>query len=469
MQLPVSGWQKFLQFCCGMTVILAACPVAAGGSVDLRQLAFYPAPLEATGQQPSGPAPAPPGWRQADTVDMHNDGALLLERHQREIAALRDASGVFAAGLIEPLAALARQHQARGEHEAALAALSEAVQISRRYDGLRSDEQQMLNEQMIVSLRALRRYAEVDEKYRFLVELSRRRSDATAAGRAEALVRLGEWKLESFHRNLALPDQGQMQAASLSLGRLGTQTVRNTHFDALAEAQHCFVEAARLLIESEAWTNPTLFAAERNLVRTFYADAHRERVIADPLSYAGRVESSRDRMRRQAAALDLAKPYQQGEAAYRRMIGYLKKDPAATIGAIAEVLQGLADWHLLFGKQVEAEAQYRQLQKFLALAEAPPEQAAAILTPALPATLPSFLASPLAGGTRPDDGQMHGYVDFAFEVQRHGHAANLEVLGSSAGTDAAITDRLVSLVQHARFRPAPNGDAAVAIRYYYQY
>jgi tetratricopeptide (TPR) repeat protein len=469
MQLPKSGWQKILHCIGGLVAVLAADALFAGSSADLRQLRFYPVPLaEATAPTDTTSATSATSW-QTPTVDAHAFGADSLVRYQREIAALRDTEGAFAEPLVEPLTALARLHQQRGEHEQALSLLNEAVQIDRRHGGLYSDGQRALAEAMIVSLRAQRRYAEVDEKYRFLVELSSQPGAASAAGRAEALARLGEWKLESFQRQVALPDQGQRQAASLALGRLGSQQVLNTHLAELTEAQNCFVDAVRLLIESEDWTHPTLFAAERNLLRIFYADAHRELVSAPSATYAASLESARAGMRRKAAALDLGKPYQQGEAAYRRMIGYLKKNPAASVAAIAEVLQGLADWHLLFGKHAEAEAQYRQLQTFLELTATPAEQAQAILAPALPVTLPGFLDSPLVSAPQPDQPPFRGYVDFAFDVKPQGRAANLAVLGSSAGTDAAITDQLVALVQQSRFRPVPAGTAPVAVRYYYRY
>lgn len=469
MQLPRYGWQRILHCIGGVAAIFAAGSLFAGSSVDLRQLRFYPVPLTEAAVPTDGASDSGPASWQTPTVDTHAFGADSLDRYQREIAALRETEGSFAAPLVEPLSALARLHQQRGEHEQALSLLNEAVQIDRRQGGLYSDGQRALAEAMIVSLRAQRRHAEVEEKYRFLVELSSQPGVASAAGRAEALARLGEWKLESFQRRVALPDQGQRQAASLALGRLGSQQVLNTHFAELTEAQNCFVEAARLLIESEDWTNPTLFAAERNLLRIFYADAHRELVSAPAATPAVSLESARAGMRRKAASLDLGKPYQQGEAAYRRMIGYLKKDPAASVAAIAEVLQGLADWHLLFGKHAEAELQYRQLQTFLELTATPAEQARAILAPALPVILPGFLDSPLVSLPQPDQPPFRGYVDFTFDVKPQGRAANLAVLGSSAGTDAAITDQLSALVQQSRFRPTPAGTAPVAIRYYYRY
>lgn len=446
---------------------------SAQAAVDLQRLLFYPVPLNSGISISTNPGMvaglALDDGRSHTSSHAAKADAAVVARFQQNIARIRDNEGPYADALIGELVGLGQLYQQSNQHEEALQQLDRAAQISRINNGLYGDDQVALAEYMIESLLALGRFDEVEDKYRFMVAANENQRGASVAQKAAALLKLGEWKLESFHRNLARPDSGQMQSAVVPVGTLGDQAVVNTRFGELKEAQTLFVEAIGQLIESESWTDPTLFALEHNLVRTFYIDANREQVIANPASYAISDESSHERMRRSAATLKLSEQYQQGVAAYRRMIGYLKKNPDATIEAVAGVMQGLGDWHLLFGKQSEAEAQYQQLEKFLQLALAPAEQVDAILQPELPVSLPAFLDSPIAAKPLVDDMHFKGYVDFVFDVKRQGRVGKLEVLGSSEGTDSSITDKLVHLVKQARFRPVPGGTTTSAVRYYYVY
>ncbi|MES2626889.1 MAG: tetratricopeptide repeat protein [Pseudomonadota bacterium] len=479
MRVPTTGGHKFATIF--VVAIVASCNMPffpssalslvsqAQAAVDLQGLKFYPVPL---GTQiafaPEADMPAALSI-QPEHSSMHTVGAPIKARYEQTMANIRDNEGPYAPALIGQLTALGQIYQQSNEHEEALRYLDQAAQISRTNFGLYGDDQIALTETMIDSLVALGRFDEVEDKYRFLVDVHEQRHGATVSQKAASLLKLGEWKLESFHRNLAKPDSGQMQSASLPLWKIGSQSVVNTKFEELSEAQLLFVDAVRQLIETGSWTDPTLFEVEQNLVRTFYIDANREQVIANPDSYSVSDESTRAQMRRKAATLELSEQYQKGAAAYGRMIGYLKKNPDATTTAISDVMLALADWHLLFGKQSEAEAQYQQLEKFLQLTLTPDEEAIAILQPDVPVSLPAFLDSPISAKPL-DDMQFKGYVDFSFDVKRQGSVGKLEVLGSSEGTDSSITDRLVSLVRQARFRPSL-GDVptTAAVRYYYAY
>lgn len=441
----------------------------AQAAIDLQGLTFYPVPLGARIDFVGNTDMAAPLSLQPERSSAPKVGAAEKARYEQNMAAIRDREGPYGAALIGELTALGQLYQQSNEHEEALQYLDHASQISRINFGLYGDEQIALTETMIESLVALGRFGEVEEKYRFLVDVHEQQHGATAAQQAASLLKLGEWKLESFHRNLATPDSGQMQAAALPLGRIGNQSVVNTRFEELNEAQTLFVDAIRQLIETGAWTEPMLFELEQNLIHTFYIDANREQVIANPHAYAISDESAREQMRRRVATLELSDQYQQGEAAYRRMLGYLKKNPDATTAAISEVMLGLADWHLLFGKQAEAEAQYRQLEKFLQMTLTPEEEVVAILQPEVPVSLPAFLDSPISAKPLLDDMHFNGYIDFAIDVKRQGRIGKLEVLGSSEGTDKSITDKLVHLVKQARFRPSLGGATTSAVRYYYAY
>lgn len=456
----------------------AACNLLAQTPADLQQLVFYPAPLAI-------PAVA----RVSDAVP--GSGALLvafadeagtvhalagfqeagIDRQLQDIGTLQTAEGPFAPGLIPRLLELGLAYQAGGQHAQAIDAFEQAAAISRVNNGLYSPEQITLTGHVIDSLVQSGRFTEVEDKHLFLLNLYRQHYGADAPETATALKELAQWKLESFHLGLEQAGGGgQMLVAQESRGLFTDYDVYSAQFGELYQAQAMFVDAIRLLIESEEWTDPALFELEQDLVRTFFINANRELVIRNPRSYAANDEPSRDRMRRESRKLALPEDYSKGEAAYRRMIGYLKKNPDATIGQIADVMLGLADWHLLFGREDRAEEQYRLLEKLLVKAQTPAWEASRILQPSVPVTLPVFLESAISAKPLSDAAAYKGYVDVALNINRHGRAGNIEVLGSSADNNDTITDRLVDLVRNAQFRPAADdGSARTGIRYYYTY
>jgi hypothetical protein len=239
--------------------------------------------------------------------------------------------------------------------------------------------------------------------------------------------------------------------------------------DAFYEAQAHFVDAIRILIDREAWSDPALLALEQDLVRTYYIDARRTGVIDNPLSYAINDES---RVRTLDERMAISELYQKGKQAYLRMLGYLQKNPEADIAVMAHAMLELADWHQLFGKRAEADDQYGHLDEIMALGGAAAAEAAAIVRPAVPVTLPAFIDTPLSPRANFDTSAAQGYVDLSFTVNRHGRAKHLEVLGTSAAVDSAavdsaVADRLSLLVRTAQFRPA--ADAEYSLRYYFAY
>jgi tetratricopeptide (TPR) repeat protein len=441
---------------------------------QLQGLVFYPAPLtldaadaHTSALGASALLLATAGETDIDMASFEEGG---IQSYQQNIAELQASEGPFAPALTQQLLSLGLLHQQLGEHDAAVDALERAAAVSRTNNGLYSPEQISLAEHSIESLRVLGRFAEVEDKYRFLVNLHQQYYGAAAPQTATALKGLGRWKLESFHHNLAQPDSGQMQVAREATGLFTNYEVYNTRFEELYQAQSVFVDALRVLIESGSFADPALFELEQDLIRTFYINANRELVINNPGSYAIVDESSHLQMRKKANSMALPEDYSKGEDAYRRMIGYMKKNPDVTIEQIADVMLGLGDWHLLFGKYERAHEQYRQLEQLLVKAETPPARISALLQPAVPVTLPMFLDSAISVKPLDDASGYKGYVDLALSLNRYGRVGSIDVLGSSSPTDSAITARLVSLARNAQFRPAGGNNGSVAgVRYYYTY
>lgn len=433
-------------------VLFPAAFVQAQSFSDLQNLAFYPTSLEslATGSS------ADTTYRGTDSSDATHSGSdttgtaenikvgfdqSVMGSYLQDIAEARDNAGSYAPELTQKLTSAGLLYQQQHHHEEAVENFERAAESSRIQNGLYSSEQIVLTEHTINSLVALGRSDEAEDKYSQLLNINRKLYGPAAPQTAHALLGLGQLQVERLQHHLA-------------------------GFDGLQKIQTHFIDAIRMLIASEAWSDPALFAGERNLVRTYYLDAIRAGVLNDPLASALDAESIHSRMRERANRKALPEQYLKGEQAYLRMMDYLKKDPGADITAIADVMLGLADWHLLFGNKPEADEQYRQLEDIMALAGIPADEAAAIMHPAVPVTLPAFVDTALSPKAIADTSLSQGYVDVSFNVNPQGRAVNLEVLGTSDGTGTAVIDHLGNLVRNAQFRPATDASADYSLRYY---
>lgn len=399
---------------------------------ELQNLAFYPVPLDQQGERAVvAAAPAPCCAASVGVVDTGSMQKVAFE-----------GSGFYAPELTRQLTEAGLWHQQQNHHQEAVSHLEKAAASSRIQNGLYSSEQAFLTEHAIQSLLALGRLDEAQDKYEQLLTIARKFYGRESAQTAHALLGLGQLQVERLPLDLPQAD-----------GR----------FDPLYQAQIHFVDAARILIHGEAWSDPALLALENSLIRTYYIDAVRTRAVATPLSYGFDDESSHSRLRSRANRVAAPEQYFKGEQAYLRMADYLQKNPSAGVDEIADVLLGLADWNLLFGNQTEADEHYRRLRDLDAAVST------AMLNPALPVTLPAFVDSPLSPKALPETTSSRGHIDVSFTVDRHGRATHFAVLGTSDGAGATVLSRFETLVRNSRFRPAADADADYTLRYYFSY
>jgi len=455
------------------TAVMLLCwlPAQAQSFGGLQNLVFHPVPLPTAERCTETPLNAgchgQSRFAEEEVVDMAMFEEIAIEDYLENIEEVEAAGGSYAAELIERFLSLGLLYQQQGLHEDAILYLGRAAAAGRIHDGPWSIQQIELVKHIIPSLVALARFDEVTEKYTGLVNLNLRVHGKDAPQAAKAMLRLGQWEVEYLHRRLLQGDRGQVMATGEPGTLLGDQQVLTSNFGGLYRAQALYVDAVKILLENEAWTDPAIFEIEQGLIRTFYIDANRQRYIDDPRSFEINGSSARAGMHARVNQLALPPQYRNGEQAYLRMIGYLKKDADATIDNIAAVMGGLADWHLLFGQYVKADKQYQQLESFLVSAKTPAEEIAAIMNPELPHSVPGFLDSVLAGANSAGPDAFAGYVDVQFELGRHGTISRLDVLGAAEGTSPGVVHQLVNLLRGARFRPGYKNSANYEVRYYY--
>jgi tetratricopeptide (TPR) repeat protein len=441
---------------------------------DLANVVFYPLPLPALWAcqaQPADPAcPALPQSDEQELVEMARFEEVDIGRYREEIDRLQESWGPYAADLAEKFLSTGLLYQQLDQHGQALEYLGLAADASRIQSGPYSVEQISLAEHAIVSLVALQRLDEVEAKYSALLDLNRSIYGADALQTARSMLRAGQFQIAHLHQE-SLRNGPRVESPFVQPGAGGGvfPAPVSSSKDSLYRAQALFHDAVRILVQNEAWTDPAIFELEYSLIRTYFVDAHRYRSGRMPGSFGINDSSARSRMHSRANRMALPAQYRKGEQAYQRMIGYLKKDETATVDAIAEVMTGLADWHLLFGQYPKAQAQYRQLEKLLSLVQTPVEYGEAVLNPSVPLPLPAFMESAISSTLAPSEGPFDGYIDVDITIGRTGSISKLEVLEASSGASRLLVDHLVRVLRGTTFRAGADTATNSLVRYYFNY
>ena len=122
---------------------------------------------------------------------------LAAEASYRRAVELIEASGrPLQARLARAYAGLGVAYQGEKRHELAVASFEQALGLTRRHEGLLSEQQVPLLEQYVDSLTALGRYQEALNAQRYVLRIATRRHGENGVGLAPTLDSIGRWYAE---------------------------------------------------------------------------------------------------------------------------------------------------------------------------------------------------------------------------------------------------------------------------------
>jgi tetratricopeptide (TPR) repeat protein len=464
----------FLYGCAALCAHQSLADEQPAGNLD--NLVFYPSPLPAEIRaglaQPTGSLALQqqiPGQLLLATngdvlpgISGQYNKTALYEQKIREI---ENAEGPFAPPLVENLQTLGLLYQEAGLHDQAIANLDRALQISRTNNGLYSPEQISITEHLLDSYRATGQLQEIEDKLEYLVHVHQNFYGSHTAQTASALKGLGEWKLQSFNRDI------QAGTDTKLVPKNDLYFEFESWSDSLAslyDAQDTFIDAITMLVDTASFSDPGLYELESDLRETYFLNANRERLInGSNLLDRNRVFTS---IKAQREFMEENKQdFRNGENSYKRVIGYLRQNPEATVEDYTTAMLGLGDWYLMFDEFEKAQQQYQELERLLTKADYDSVAMRQIMSPEVPAPLPEFVDTLISPRMMPEEEAWKGFIDVALTLNRYGRVSEVNVLGSSENTNADIEARLVSLVRSARFRPSPGKSSTTGARYYYTY
>ncbi|MES3006935.1 MAG: tetratricopeptide repeat protein [Pseudomonadota bacterium] len=152
------------------------------------------------GSQPS-PAVDPAA---APVVDEQT--ALEISRQltlfEENLAALESNAGPYDVSLIEALLDMGRYYTQIGQHQSAAAVFERALNITRISDGLLSPQQLPVLQELTAAHKAAGAWQEVDDREQLAYYLNTRLHAPGTQAYAEAVVALGDWKLQALRGNL---------------------------------------------------------------------------------------------------------------------------------------------------------------------------------------------------------------------------------------------------------------------------
>jgi outer membrane biosynthesis protein TonB len=376
------------------------------------------------------------------------------ERLRAEIASLEERGDTYTPRYAELSEQLGRVLQADGEHHAALAAFDRSFHVNRRQEGLRSPMQASLLRAQVESELALGDFEAADLLNHSLFSMQQALFAERPLALAEAHREAADWNMQYYLHVQQLPVPGGVTEAE--------ELVRAERLAAALGQYHRAL--ALLTAAAEASLPDDKAVLERRIAAvTLIADRQQRRDTPTMMSKAGLASIRQSKLSHNQVFAE------HGAAALQRAASYA--DSAAPAERATRQLE-LADWYLLMDQHERAREAYAAALDTLRSANLPEQQVSALVDSGLPVRDPERELLALA---REASSDFDGYIDVAFDLDRHGKARNARVLASAAVDavdDDALERELLRQISADRFRPdfvdgVPVARNDVMLRYYF--
>jgi len=413
---------------------------------------------------------------------LHADPPALegdIGRYESAITALELSGGPYDPRMDQELLALGTLYQQSGQFTRALGTLEQAIHINRVNNGLFNLGQIPMIEKSIENHLARGDLIAADAQHEYLFYLQRKSLGEQSVDLLPALTRFAEWNVFAFNARpqlLALPAQQEEEVETTEEPAITTlanlQTFRTRR---LINAQNIYQAIIQILVNNFGPQDPRLVEFEKQLALTNYFFATTFDAMADlgPATAMGN-NSMMPYETSELAGNSLG--YRQGKEALERRIRYLEQRANAPALELARARTDLGDWLLRFRKRSGALEEYARAYQELQAASVPQAQIDALLKPALPLLVPSFLVHPYTRAALdiPADLALEyrGYIDVEFSINRFGSSGGMRVLGKSASADDFVESLLLRYLRRNTYRPRHDDGVVrdndtLQVRYYF--
>lgn len=404
-------------------------------------------------------------------------GDGVISDYSERIYDIETRSGPFASELTEVLHSLGKLYAEQHMYDQALESFAREEHINRVNNGLYSESLLPAIKAQIHVMNATGMVSEADDKQQYLIYLLERCYGRNDQRLLPDLVNYAEWNMEQFHELIRFEFR---DIATLMFNGIASskEEFRAQAFDKLDMAAKYYVRAVELFINQEQFGDPTLFQLENRLIEVSFFQAARREMLIDPDDYLDKL-AFKDEMYGKGPFAKLTRDaYHYGLAAYERQLLYIKKDTEGSLARYIDVLMAMGDWYILFDKPHSGYLKYREAHEMMKQMNVKQTDIAEVLSPEVPAILPTFTATAHSLGSIVQHktvlGAYEGYIDVSFRINSNGSPRGLEVLEASDNTSDEVAKKLLRTLKKSRFRPpldemAQDENDLVALRYYYAY
>ena len=434
------------------------------------------------------------------------------EQLRQQIAELQTETGLARpAEVVDPLRALALLYEEGGDYALASATLEEARYVARVHNGLTSADEALLLRQQVRSEKALGLYERAWDLQQDMVTIARQHHDdirmlpifRELADERLGLIeqvrdserppmiyagcyngeplppydytRGGEWR-----NRVPTGDGGGFTTPSCYGG------INQDLIDKLGrEILMYYADAIETILRTGDYASQELRELERAAVR-IAGGRLRVALLGKPGGQLGTCPAATLEAYLALEILDSClEPVLRGQGfvianvgnplGFIRLMQYEFRS-AAPATARANAIADLADWYVEFAPAERRrfilpqvtyalyERAYRELEQSGDL-----EASAAMFSPELPVTLPTYEPNPFASAAT----ESPRYIDVSFTVSKYGIGERIETLDTSKGATRGEKQELIRLIESTTFRPRiVNGvladSAHVALRYHLQ-
>lgn len=401
---------------------------------------------------------------------------------QQRISEFDLEGGVYDYRLSELYLSVGNAYQELNEPQLAIDAFNEALQLTRINNGLFTEDQLPMVENLVETYLSLGDVpsANINQEYLFYVQ-----QKIYGAAHPVILVELLEYADWNLH------------AASLSLGyapNLQSLHFRTSSFneslfnqsemieDLLTAAAFAYSQALIMQHDLESDFDGSISPAETRELKDSLSFTENDLDIAETeqklaythfLQYQFDINNVAVNSYGEAPSAYFLDSDIRGRQALERRYEYLRRAGGSTLDIILALLD-VADWYLFFERWTSAEEIY--LQVFAMMESNGVNNIEGLRYPDLPATIPSFLSSAYTRGSNrlsPEEVlEYAGYIDVSFELSRFARPMRIRLLSSSEGTTIATERALLRKLRNTAYRrqienQTEYSENAYTVRYYY--
>ena len=431
------------------------------------------------------------GGQTADRVDTSE-----IERYERDINETAGREGLYSIGLREQYVSLGELYQKNNEHENAIKAFEDAMHIDRVNEGLFTEKQIPLVENIIESYTAMADFDAVNDQQAYLYYVNQRAYAADDPRLLAAKENWADWNVESYLKQ-GVTDSGRFDPMSLTRptntldgGYVAVKNPANGNLVYVPRNQMMNVMSNAATV-NDLYNRSTMFAVPPEQVvderlrtaKDLYKEivespnkeylASRQSLVEHKLAnvaYAAKqqldaLENSVDENSLMFNRVMNAPPpnpvVTRGYSDSREMLEALAKklddDANSTPAQVAQAYLNLGDWHLAYDRVQRSRESYERALAVLNEAGTAPADISAIVNPKPLIPVPGFALHPYSREfyAVPADAALEydGYIDINLRINQAGDIRSSRITNVSPDTPQRIRNVLLDFLRSHKMRP----------------